>query len=570
MFQQDTDRDTMETSGKSIDGFIETLNELTEGAENDFMLLGLGLQTVHVNVKELTQLMLDTVKRIGGHEEGGIIKRVDHTVNESLKEIRNFHAEVNTNLTQINTVVGKISDLYATSEQIKKFAKFLNAVAFNMFVENARVMDSANIFSDIAQEIKDLAFKITGIANDVYDNVERSREIHMGIHEKISKGMDMLQELTGDVQTAVRASVMETEQLMYFSLDTIEQAGVRSQEITQQVGEIVVGVQYHDNMRQQLLKITDTLTNIENISDKVSDNYEFLFAEIISEVEDVYHKNLNAIYEIKNEVEVLVESFLGLKSDDMESSGVSNILSDDPFSSLKSVLMQLYDLLDQGRGLFEQLQEAAGQAADIATKLSDLLNIIRGISSETHNKALNSIIAAQRMGDKGRTLKLLAQEMNDLATKSDVFVDEVEEIIETIVVSATEIGQRDIKGFETMSSDGGAISKMDEVINNISGEYDQFRQDSIDAYERAKALKKAINTTIVSLEFFNGLSKGLTTHKEQLKEILFHENAGIREEKRIPKTRTVKKENVVISLSEAMEKRKKTVENGLGDNVEIF
>ncbi len=534
------------------------------------MRLGLGLQTVHVNVESLTQLMLDTVKRISNNDEGSIICRVDNTVNESLEEIRKFHDEVNSNLIQINTVVGNIGELTATSEQIKKFAKFLNVVALNMFVENAQISDSENIFSDIAQEIKALSIKIAGVANDVYENIESSREIHISIHEKISKGVTSLQALTGDVHTAVRTSVKETEQLMNFSLETIEQAGMRSHEISLQVGEIVVGVQFHDNMRQQIMHITDTLNNTEKRTGSVIGSQAVLFSKMTREVDDVYHKNLNAIKEINNEVEVLVESFLGLKSDGMESSRASDIMSDDPFSTIKSALIQLHGLLDQGRGLFEQLQEAAVQAAGIAKKLSDLLNIIRDISRETHNKALNSIIAAQRMGVKGRTQKLLAQEMNDLAIKSDVFVDEVEQIIEAIVVSATEIGQRDLKGLESVSPERGAIATLDAVIDNISSEYAQFRQDSVEAYECAQSLKEAIKATMINLEFFKGLSKNLTAHKEQLEEIAGYEGLVIEAEKRIPETHSVEKKGVVTPFSEVVKRRDKAGESEFGDNVEIF
>ncbi len=534
------------------------------------MLLGNGLQAMHVNIMVLTQLMLDTVKRISSNDEGGIINRIDSAVNESLEEIKTFHDEVNSNLIQINTVVGNISELTTTSEQIKKFSKFLNIVALNMLVESAQITDSTNTFSDMALEIKDLSLKIAGVANDVDDYIESSREIHISIHEKTSKGMDRLHALTGDVHTAVRTSVKETEQLMNFSINTIEQANMRSQEISRQVGKIVVGIQFHDNMRQRIIHIINTLNTIEKRSSSVLYNQVVLFNNMAREVDDVYLKNLSAIKEIKNEVEVLLESFLGLKSDKTESSQASGIMSGDPFALIKSALVQLHKPLDQGHDLFEQLQEAAVQAADIATKLSNLLNIIRDISSEAHNKALNSIIAAQRLGGKGRTLKLLAQEMNDLAVKSDVFVDEVGEIVESIVESATEIGQRDLKRLKSVSSKSSTIATLDAVIDNISSEYDQFRQDSIEAYECAKSLKKAINTTMISLEFLKGLSKGLTSHKDQLEEIAGYDDLGTGVEKPKPETQTFEKEGVVTSFSEVLKKKDKTSENEFGDNVEIF
>ena len=96
---------TKDTDKNDRGDFIESVNSLLEKTENDFMLLGLGLQAVHVNVKELTRLMLGTVERIGSSEDGGIMDRIELAAGESLKEIRNFHDEVNSTLVRITAVV---------------------------------------------------------------------------------------------------------------------------------------------------------------------------------------------------------------------------------------------------------------------------------------------------------------------------------------------------------------------------------------------------------------------------------------------------------------------------------
>ena len=70
-----------------LSDFTESLQSLTEGAENDFMLIGHGLQAVHANVTDLTGLMLNTAKRIGGDRDGGIITSLEHIANEALQEI---------------------------------------------------------------------------------------------------------------------------------------------------------------------------------------------------------------------------------------------------------------------------------------------------------------------------------------------------------------------------------------------------------------------------------------------------------------------------------------------------
>ena len=43
---------------QTIPGMTSSLDHFIEGSEADFMLLGIGLRTVHANVTELTELML--------------------------------------------------------------------------------------------------------------------------------------------------------------------------------------------------------------------------------------------------------------------------------------------------------------------------------------------------------------------------------------------------------------------------------------------------------------------------------------------------------------------------------
>jgi methyl-accepting chemotaxis protein len=554
-----------------LSDFIESLQSLTEGAENDFMRIGHGLQAVHANVTDLTGLMLNTGKRIGGDKGGGIITSLDNIANEALQEINMVNEDVNTNLVQINSAVGNIGELKATSRQIKKFAKFLNAVAISMLLENARTVNSENIFSGIAQEIKELSYKITGIANDVYENVEEAEKIHLSIRDKITSGMSRLKKLTLDVHKIVQDSVLEAEQLMGFSLETIEQAGKRSMEISRQVGEIVVGVQFHDNMRQRVMLIIDILKDKDSLSGPVINNQIYALNDVILEVDEVYHKNLTAIEYIEKEVEILVESFFGLKSEEIKDLHGQNKLISDPLYSLKSVLIQLHELLDHGQDLFKQLKEAASHEAGIAEKLTGLLNIISDISSETRNKALNSIIAAQRMGDSGSALKCLAQEVSDLAGKSDVFMDKAASIIETVSVSVTEIGKKGIKCFDT---DNRAIDRLDAVIESVSNEYDMFQNDYTEAYERAKGLKKAISSTIVSMEFFKGLSAGLTGQREQLENIapnlVVNETFHIKEN--TEQTSSIDDRQVVTPFRDVLQNNQYRLsdEDDFGNNVVIF
>jgi methyl-accepting chemotaxis protein len=575
---------------------IHDLHQLTEGSESDFMLLGIALRTVHSNVTELTQLMLGTVKRMGAEEDGGFLDKGREILDASLAEIQAHQQEVKANLERINAVMEKIEELCTTSQQIKKFAKFLRVVALNMLVEDARTIDtSVNIFSDVAQEIKELSVNISSIANDVYTNVEKARQFHRQTREEISSGISRLEILTAEIHHTVQDSARDTETLMQFSVNTIEQAGKRSREISRQVAEIVIGIQFHDNMKQRIMYLANILETIlataeiapreeaaEIMSAKtpvppIIQAQSEQIKDIIEEVHCVYQKNKDALQEIRREVEKLLQNLRGMASSKLNQE--SGALVHDPFAHLKEALTQLHDLLDRGKNLYRQLQKGAGKVTDIASNLSELLNLVRSISANTHNKAINAIIAAESQGEKGGAMKLLAWEMNELATQSDQISNEVEKIVTDIIQTTSDITNQELHGGGSEAEGkSNAISRLTQVLDDISKGYEHFRKDSESAYQRAEELKKATDTTVTSLDFFQGLSRNLSGQRDRLRDIADqadHKNIfverNITRENPVPKKHREESQDNVI-LFENMKKDKKTdnCEGILDENVELF
>ena len=529
----DVRQEAVELLKQVIPEEILSLEAFIQDAESDFMLLGIGLRTVHANVTELTELMLGTVKRMGTDAKGGFLEKGRVILNESMAEIQSRQNEVKANLDRINALMDDIENLHSTSKQIKKFAKSLKTVALTMLVENARTIDrSVNIFSDVAREIKDLSVNISNIANDVYKNVEKAQGVHSITREEISAGINRLESLTNRIRSTVQESTHDTEELMRFSVDIIEESGRRSREISLQVAEIVVGVQFHDNMKQRIMSINQVLSavlsstalngtagaatenNGKNPAAAVIRAQAGLLDEINLELDGVYETNRTALKKIHREVDDLLKGLRPMTA--TEKGGQTGTFSHDPFYHLKEALTQLHDLLHRGETLYQQIRKAADQVSDIAADLSKLLGIVRNISADTHNKAINSIIAANRQGEKGGALKLLAQAMNELATQSDGFSGEVEGIITSIIKAAEEIIRKEARESTDTADNSSAINRLARIIDDISLEYDNFRESSLAAYHRAQALKKATDTTLTSLDFFRGLSQKINEHRNRL------------------------------------------------------
>ncbi len=505
----------------------ESLELIYKNVAPSFVLLGGELQAICSDANELTERTLKSTRLVTGDSEKSVLDNVGTLTTYSLTELQSCRATVSDRLGNTNVIAGHLTGLNNMCAEIAKIAGVLRAVATYIGVESSRSTEASLMFTDFVQEIKELVKKMDLIYQSIVDDSRMASISQSLAYKEISVGLSQLSELIDAAEENVREAVIKTEQIMKLSLEALEKVGSHSQNISRQVGEIVVAIQFHDITRQKVEHMVESLYDIGKIfsgntsgktrTGRLNDAHSILriqseqLKHIITEINAAYEQSVNAFGKIDDRVNQLVNSAAGLShNSDDEGQG------EDSFSKLNSALLDLYQLLSRGRCLEDNLKNAARQVSDTSAQVSCHLEGVRQINHEMHIKSLNAIIKTAHLGKEGETLDVLAQEVNRLSIQSNKFVGKVSGLLDSITVSARKLGETEEIPVE--NSDRGI--SVEDGIHEISSTYERFIKETSDALQQAESLQMNISKTSSGLVFLTELACQLTENLTQLEKVV--------------------------------------------------
>ncbi|MEE4357098.1 MAG: methyl-accepting chemotaxis protein [Desulfococcaceae bacterium] len=524
---------------QDLHSLIPSLEGVMEKAEPDFLRIGRELQSMYKDAGHLTERMTAAAGNIGcGEGCDSFLSNIDRIAKHSLADLQGYRHKISSSMNNVSQSLEHLGRLCRICSVIEKTGMSLNVIGLNIAVESSRSAESGEMFSVFTEEIRQLSLKISSISQSILEDAGRTRSGQITANADILKSLETFGHLYSNAQRLVQKAIREIYSIMDMSMKVLEISNAHSQEISRQVGEVVVALQFHDIARQKIEHIVMALRDLEaSAKEKTKEDSEEAsqqfcrllllqhgqLKEVITEIRRAYEKSHLAFRELGGQLDQLISDIAVFETDRREESRIRKRIS-----ALKSGLEQLGELLDQGRELENQIKNTAEEVGQTASQLSEHIDRVRGISMDLHLKALNAVVKSARLAEEGQVLEILAQEVSSLSRQSDNFVSDVVAILEELVSFSLKLNP---DSFEEGGRGSSAVSELsvEDGVRELTENYGQFKDNTSAAIQKARRLRSAMLSTGGTLGFLTELAEELDNH------LLLLENLIDRQESRTEK-----------------------------------
>ena len=139
-------------------------------------------------------------------------------------------------------------------------------------------------------------------------------------------------------------------------------------------------------------------------------------------------------------------------------------------ANMEKQLATVTTTVNEANEVFHAMEQKMGEVADIADQLGD-------ISFNTSILSLNASIEAARAGESGAGFEVVATEMRQLSNNSNVFSEQVSEVVKALMTEVGETAQQFADSTKALEESKASMNELQESFKRLTDQFGKLYEN---------------------------------------------------------------------------------------------
>jgi len=501
---------------------LPRLSSVIKDREEDF--LGLGATVFGINSK--AGKFSSTATKMASSVGEGTLQAAISELHAQTGEARTVFASVSSaeQLQGMNEVLDLIGGLDQAMYHFTPMVRTLKILEVTTRIESARLGSAGSGFTTLADDVK-------ALGNIIADHIDK-----IGMHSSqltglVSSALErsrtqiQAQELVvEDMFARLFSGIADLETMRAGTEALVDELATGSRRVSESMGHVIASVQFHDITRQQVEHVEEILQQaLDEIRKRPAEEPPYGLGAWVRDVFRLQAPQLSQAEEMfRNAVEEFISSLgsIAANIDGLRNRITAVAYSDNAggASILDTIHRDIGKVMQAMRTTSEHVAETSRTLSGMADTISTVSSFVHGIEdigAEIELIALNARVKAVHTGELGRTLAVIAMEIQSLSVDARTRTGKVAEILTHISSLADRLAAL-AKSSDVAELVGGIQGRFETVLEHLAGLDDELASNIDELSGQGRDLVTQIRDLTSSIRFHKLVSAQLRELEENV------------------------------------------------------
>jgi methyl-accepting chemotaxis protein len=449
------------------------LRVVSATTEDEFLAIGGRLQDFYQRGMSISGLASEMVGEVAGDHVtnamdglGEMLDSMRHYVGRAQDEIEKSSQTLREILKLLDNVAGPLSGF-------KKVNKVLRMLGISTKIESARLGQSAAGFDTLASDVAELSVQVNDKAAII---MRRKEDLSRAIEQTLTGVLNSGAQQHDQVITILERTRVSLDALTAINArcsSSVADVSAVSGEVSRTIGEVVMSMQAHDIVRQQIEHVDETLSELKQGlgnglagADEVACICELQTAQLrhaAAALDAAVRTIIDSLRDIAKKQSSLSNQTSGM-------AGAADQTGGSFFSGMEKDIAVVSTALLESSKVNQSLCAAMAAVAETVGEIATFVGDIETIGEEIKLIALNAQIKSAYTGEEGAALGVLAEAIQRLSIDAIDHTGAVSGTLQAIIGVTEQLSE----GVSTETS--GLEAEVHDMVSTLSSLLDVLRQ----------------------------------------------------------------------------------------------